>query len=153
MLGKGSGYVQCPNDQALETWPVETRLFLLFPKDLLEADAAGLAVSSGLDSQLWFVSKCTKKKWKHPQSLTFLKKSTTLSIVVKKNLAGKTLNPPSDDWKVSKEKGRRERFLKTRPKVKGKVTTPVSRSMLIRAPTPRDPDGSKMLFLGEIKFS
>ena len=93
--------------------------------------------------------KMHQKKWKHPQSLTFLEKSTTLSVVVKKNLAGKTLNPPSDDWKVSKEKGRRERFLKTRPKVKGKVTTPVSRSMLIRAPTPRDPDGSKMLFLGK----
>ena len=63
MLGKGRGYinVQCPNDQALETWPVETRLFLLFPKDLLEADAAGLAVSSGLDLQLWFLWKCTKK--------------------------------------------------------------------------------------------
>ena len=57
-----------------------------------------------------------------------------------------------DFQKVSKEKGRRERFLKTSPKVNGKVTTPVSRSMLIRAPTPRDPDGSKMLFLGEIKF-
>ena len=53
--------VQCPNDKAPETWPVETRLFLLFPKDLLDADAAGLAVSSGLDSQLWFVWKCTKK--------------------------------------------------------------------------------------------
>ena len=53
------------------------------------------------------------KKRKHPQSLTFLEKSTTLSIVVKKNLAGKTLNPPSDDRKVSKEKGRRERFLKS----------------------------------------
>ena len=54
MLGKGRGYinVQCPNDQAPETGPVETRLFLLFPKDLLDADAAGLAVSSGLDSQL-----------------------------------------------------------------------------------------------------
>ena len=151
MLGKGRGYinVQCPNDQALETWPVETRLFLLFPKDLLDADAAGLAVSSGLDSQLWFVWKCTQKKWKHPQSLTFIEKSATLSIVVKKNLAGKTLNPPSDDWKVSKEKGRRERFLKAIPKVKSKVTTPVSRSMLIRAPTPSDPDGSKMLFLGK----
>ena len=54
--------------------------------------------------------------------------------------------------KKSPKKGRRERFLKTSPKVNGKVTTPVSRSMLIRAPTPRDPDGSKMLFLGEIKF-
>ena len=57
--------------------------------------------------------KMHKKKWKHPQCLTFLEKSTTLSIVVKKNLAGKTLNPPSDDRKVSKEKGRRERFLKS----------------------------------------
>ena len=54
-----------------------------------------------------------------------------------------------DFQKVSKEKGRRERFLNTSPKVKVKVTTPVSRSMLIRAPTPRDPDGSKMLFLGK----
>ena len=55
----------------------------------------------------------------------------------------------ADFQKVSKEKGRIEGFLKTSPKVKGKVTTPVSRSMLIRAPTPRDPDGSKILFLGK----
>ena len=67
--------------------------------------------------------------------------------------------PGKEDFKPAKwrskslqKKGRRERFLKTSPKVNGKVTTPVSRSMLIRAPTPRDPDGSKMLFLGEIKF-
>ena len=62
MLGKGRGYinVQCPNDQAPETGPVETRLFLLFPTDLLDEDAAGLAVSSGLDSQD-FCEKCTKK--------------------------------------------------------------------------------------------
>ena len=99
-------------------------------------------------------------KLKHPQSLTFLKKSTTLSIVVKDNLARKTLNQPSGGQllilkkylKQKEEAKRSERFLKNSPKVNGKVTTPVSRSMLIRAPTPRDPDGSKMLFLGEIKF-
>ena len=37
------------------------------------------------------------QKNKNNQSLTFLEKSTTLSIVVKKNLAGKTLNQPSGD--------------------------------------------------------
>ena len=104
MLGKGRGYinVQCPNDQAPETGPVETRLFLLFPTDLLDEDAAGLAVSSGLDSQD-FCEKCTKKN-NNNQSLTFLEKSTTLSIVVKENLARKTSNQPSGDQKVSKKK-------------------------------------------------
>ena len=63
MLGKGRGYinVQCPNDQAPETGPVETRLFLLFPTDLLDEDAAGLVVSLGLDSQVWFLWKMHQK--------------------------------------------------------------------------------------------
>ena len=108
MLGKGEGYIniQCPDDQAPETWPVETHLFLLFPKDLLDADAAGLAVSSGLDSQdfLWKMHQ----KNKNNQSLTFLEKSTTLSIVVKENLARKTSNQPSGDQKVSKKRKKRE---------------------------------------------
>ena len=37
------------------------------------------------------------QKNKNNQSLTFLEKSTTLSIVVKKNLVGKTLNQTSGD--------------------------------------------------------
>ena len=46
------------------------------------------------------------------QSLTFLEKSTTLSIVVKKNLARKTSNQPSGDQKVSKKKEEERDFWK-----------------------------------------
>ena len=151
MLGKGRGYinVQCPNDQAPETGPVETRLFLLFPTDLLDEDAAGLAVSSGLDSQD-FCEKCTKK------TITISPSPSSRSPPLCPSSSRRTwqgrLQTRQVAIKKSQKKGRRERFLKTSPKVNGKVTTPVSRSMLIRAPTPRDPDGSKMLFLGEIKF-
>ena len=113
MLGKGRGYinVQCPNDQTLETGPVETRLFLLFPTDLLDEDAAGLVVSLGLDSQVWILWKMHQKN-KNNQSLTFLEKSTTLSIVVKENLARKTSNQPSGDQKVSKKKEEERDFWK-----------------------------------------
>ena len=99
-----------------------------------------------------FVKNAPKKQTK-TLSVPHLPREVHHFIHCRQGEPGKEDFKPAE-WlsKSLQKKGRRERFLKTSPKVNGKVTTPVSRSMLIRAPTPRDPDGSKMLFLGEIKF-